>query len=76
MRSGAFCGEPVANGYCRPSRRRKGQKNDAKNRTWEEMARVHATQENADELMKEFEAQKKTLHRSEKPLPFCLELVP
>ena len=37
----------------------KNKKNDAKNRTYENMAEYISLQENADELMKEFEAQKK-----------------
>ena len=37
----------------------KNKKNDAKNRTYEKMAEYISLQENADELMKEFEVQKK-----------------
>ena len=37
----------------------KNKRNDAKNRTYEKMAEYICLQENADELMKEFEAQKK-----------------
>ena len=50
----------------------KDKKNDAKNRTYEKMAEYISLQENADELMKEFEAQKKLSIVQKSPYRFVL----
>ena len=50
----------------------KNKKNDAKNRTYEKMAEYISLQENADELMKEFEAQKKLSIVQKSPYRFVL----
>ena len=50
----------------------KDKKNDAKNRTYEKMAEYISLQENADELMKEFEAQKKHSIVQKRPYRFVL----
>ena len=50
----------------------KDKKNDAKNRTYEKMAEYISSQENADELMKEFEAQKKLSIVQKSPYRFVL----
>ena len=50
----------------------KNKKNDAKNRTYEKMAEYISLQENAAELMKEFEAQKKLSIVQKSPYRFVL----
>lgn len=50
----------------------KDKKNDAKNRTYEKMAEYISLQENGDELMKEFEAQKKLSIVQKSPYRFVL----
>ena len=50
----------------------KDKKNDAKNRTYEKMAEYISLQKNADELMKEFEAQKKLSIVQKSPYRFVL----
>lgn len=50
----------------------KDKKNDAKNRTYEKMAEYISLQENAEKLMKEFEAQKKLSIVQKSPYRFVL----
>ena len=50
---------PNAQMVSKTIKKAKNKRNDAKNRTYEKMAEYICLQENADELMKEFEAQKK-----------------
>ena len=50
----------------------KNKKNDAKNRTYENMAEYISLQENAEELKKEFEAQKKLSIVQKSPYRFVL----
>lgn len=50
----------------------KDKKNDAKNRTYDKMAEYISQQENAKELMKEFEAQKKLSVVQKSPYHFVL----
>lgn len=50
----------------------KDKKNDAKNRTYEKMVEYISLQKNADELMKEFEAQKKLSIVQKSPYRFVL----
>lgn len=50
----------------------KDKKNDAKNRTYEKMAEYISLQENAAELLKEFEAQKKLSIVQKSPYRFVL----
>lgn len=49
---------PSAQMVTKTIKKAKNKKNDAKNRTYEKMAEYIRMQENADELMKEFEKQK------------------
>ena len=53
-------------------KKKKNKKNDAKNRTYEKMAEYISLQENAAELMKEFEAQKKLSIVQKSPYRFVL----
>ena len=66
---------PNAQMVSKTIKKAKNKRNDAKNRTYEKMAEYICLQENADELMKEFEAEE-DFHCSEKPLPRRAELVP
>lgn len=50
----------------------KDKKNDAKNRTYEKMAEYISLQDNAEELKKEFEAQKKLSIVQKSPYRFVL----
>ena len=50
---------PNAQMVSKTIKKARNKRNDAKNRTYEKMAEYICLQENADELMKEFEAQKK-----------------
>lgn len=53
-------------------KKKKNKKNDAKNRTYEKMAEYISLQENDEELMKEFEAQKKLSIVQKSPYRFVL----
>ena len=53
-------------------KKKKDKKNDAKNRTYDKMAEYISLQENADALMKEFEAQKKLSIVQKSPYRFVL----
>ena len=53
-------------------KKKKDKKNDAKNRTYDKMAEYINLQENADVLMKEFEAQKKLSIVQKSPYRFVL----
>ena len=53
-------------------KKKKNKKNDAKNRTYEKMAEYISLQDNAEELKKEFEAQKKLSIVQKSPYRFVL----
>ena len=63
---------PNAQMVTKTIKKAKNKKNDAKNRTYEKMAEYISLQENADELMKEFEAQKKLSIVQKSPYRFVL----
>ena len=63
---------PNAQMVTKTIKKAKNKKNDAKNRTYEKMAEYISLQENADELMKEFEVQKKLSIVQKSPYRFVL----
>ena len=63
---------PNAQMVTKTIKKAKNKKNDAKNRTYEKMAEYISLQENAAELMKEFEAQKKLSIVQKSPYRFVL----
>ncbi len=67
---------PNAQMVTKTIKKAKNKKNDAKNRTYEKMAEYISLQENADELMKEFDSAEEPCRCPEEPLPRRAELVP
>ena len=63
---------PSAQMVTKTIKKAKNKKNDAKNRTYEKMAEYIRLQENAEALMKEFEAQKKLSIVQKSPYRFVL----
>ena len=63
---------PNAQMVTKTIKKAKNKKNDAKNRTYENMAEYISLQENAEELKKEFEAQKKLSIVQKSPYRFVL----
>ena len=63
---------PSAQMVTKTIKKAKNKKNDAKNRTYEKMAEYISLQDNAEELKKEFEAQKKLSIVQKSPYRFVL----
>lgn len=64
---------PSAQMVTKTIKKAKDKKNDAKNRTYKKMAEYISQQENAADLMKEFEAQKKLSVVQKSPYRFVLD---